>query len=220
MCRPRQNGYWGNFIYYKKNPTKAQSEHYLTHPLSWVTPVPLFWTEWFLSRFRTKWQKLVRQRGSSKQVFMGVKNCMKNKQDIWWIFSYNYDTESFFGTSETNKNKQTNIPPLFNKSLEHKRIQAEFQFCKSQRCSISKRMFCLFKILHQSFHHLIHLSKVRLWWQYPKQGIPGNLLPSLTFQFLLGDLKASTGQARYVISPAGSGFTPRTLPSWAFVKNL
>lgn len=37
---------------------------------------------------------------------------------------------------------------------------------------------------------------------------------------LYEDLKASTGQARYVISPAGSGFTPRTLPSWAFVKNL
>lgn len=64
---------------------------------------------------------------------------------------------------------------------------------------------------------------------YPKSGcdgsilsrvIPGILLPSLTFQFLLGDLKASTGQARYVISPVGSGFTPRSLPSWAFVKNL
>lgn len=42
-CAGRGRTVTGETLYIiKKNPTKAQSEHYLTHPLSWVTPVPLF----------------------------------------------------------------------------------------------------------------------------------------------------------------------------------
>lgn len=39
-------------------------------------------------------------------------------------------------------------------------------------------------------------------------------LQSHTFQFLLGNAETIPGQTRYIISPAGSGSTPGSLPSW------
>lgn len=51
--------------------------------------------------------------------------------------------------------------------------------------------------------------------QQTNQAIPDNLLPSHTFQFLLGDLKAFRGQTTYIYFPVCSGSV-----SWACPPNL
>lgn len=51
-----------------------------------------------------------------------------------------------------------------------------------------------------------YLSGIWLRWQ-GKQGIPDFLLPSITFQLLLGDPKAFLGQRRYIYLPASFGCT-------------